>query len=528
MSSKSDPSVQWDRVARELRACKESQEKAWGDVDSTTLGRYLAGEASRNEQSEIEQALAALPDLRALTDLVRDVLNDPRPAAIAAPGSEPVHLPLPTKVYPASPGRFASPFHLRSSLVAAACLLLVFGLGMPQSGFLSAPRTDSMPRLERAVAMRTGATRAGLALVRDARGISELPESMPRSAPPAAPSAVRRFSANLPPPRTVDSPPPTAAASPPDPQSISPRKAAELNRMAFQYTANGQLAQAVTPLRQAHWMFREKLGPNHPTTQKTARYLANVYQVALNAAPTPSCTGQGFRAQAFYHAALTLGEQIAEQPARDVQKMVVPVLAQALRTAPTARERLGMVKALASLGPAARTALPELTACLKKSHDPVEVKEVERALAEIGPAARDALPTLACLECPEARCGIDDRAGCFTVQALRRSTRLIRALAQRKHVEILFETVQPESTTAKTVKFVRRVDRLRAMGARAIHVVFTPNGKVFEVHVSDVLRRDGITAEKVCKRLRERCRGKSLDRALDESIHLVAEVAAKK
>ena len=44
MSSKLDPAVQWDRVTRELRACKETQRKAWGDIDSATLGRYLAGE----------------------------------------------------------------------------------------------------------------------------------------------------------------------------------------------------------------------------------------------------------------------------------------------------------------------------------------------------------------------------------------------------------------------------------------------------------------------------------------------------
>jgi hypothetical protein len=243
------------------------------------------------------------------------------------------------------------------------------------------------------------------------------------------------------------------------------------------------------------------------------------------------------------------------------------------------KERLDLVRALASLGPAARTALPVLTDRLKSSQDPREVKEVLLALKEMGPAARDALPTLvalsdrsqtsqrkpgsqhikpmfiksaplvpkgkgaakitsveeqqvrltlACLEGPEGRCGIDDRAGCFSVQALRRSTRFIRALAQRKHVEVLFETVQATREEKTPVKDRIHADRLKEMGPRAIHVVFVPQGNVFEVYVSDALRRDGVTPEKLRRCLLERCRNKPYDKALDESIYLVAEVAAKK
>src|SRR5437868_1432178 len=97
MSSTSDPTAQWDRLARELRTCKENQQKAWGDIDSTTLGRYLAGEASGEERAEIEQALSQLPDLRALTDLVRDVLADVPSATVGALDAAPVHLPFQPK-----------------------------------------------------------------------------------------------------------------------------------------------------------------------------------------------------------------------------------------------------------------------------------------------------------------------------------------------------------------------------------------------------------------------------------------------
>jgi hypothetical protein len=398
---------------------------------------------------------------------------------------------------------------------------------------------------------------------------------------------------------------------------MNPRKAAELNRMAFRYTTNGELARAVPPLHQAHWMCREKLGPNHPATQKTVRYLANVYQVALNA-PAPPATIASQKhfyqdalttggpasansqtashlygnvdspyggpphvsAEMYYRAAVTLREQIASKPAHDVQTEVVPVLAQALRSAPSAKERLDLVKAIASLGPAARTAVPLLTDRLKNSQDPIEVKEVLLALKEIGPAARAAVPTLValadhsepspkkpgthrtvrafsmratslpkeardvglatakeqqvrqtltCLEGPEGRCGIDDRAGCFSVQALRQSTRFIRALAQRKHIEVLFETVQAGPEMGNHLpKDGPQPDRLKAMGERAIYVVFTPQSNVFEIHVSAALRRDGITPQKLSKRLLECCCDKPLDKALDESIRLVAEVAAKK
>ena len=39
MTSIFDPTGSWERVAAELRACKEAQQQAWGDVDSVTQGR---------------------------------------------------------------------------------------------------------------------------------------------------------------------------------------------------------------------------------------------------------------------------------------------------------------------------------------------------------------------------------------------------------------------------------------------------------------------------------------------------------
>src|SRR5436190_809390 len=132
---------QWDRVARELRAAKESQQRAYGDIDSAILGRYLAGEVGSDELDRVESALAELPELRKLTDLVRDVLGDLEPVVIPAheapPAEEPRILTLPRR---APKHRVAAPWWRgRSALVAAACLLLVFTAVVPRGAFLAAP-----------------------------------------------------------------------------------------------------------------------------------------------------------------------------------------------------------------------------------------------------------------------------------------------------------------------------------------------------------------------------------------------------
>jgi hypothetical protein len=71
--------MQWESVAEELRACREAQRQAWGDVDNATLGRYLADESSAAEQEVVKEALAHHRELQILTDVVRDVLDEIEP-----------------------------------------------------------------------------------------------------------------------------------------------------------------------------------------------------------------------------------------------------------------------------------------------------------------------------------------------------------------------------------------------------------------------------------------------------------------
>src|SRR5687768_14288646 len=91
----------WDRVAAELRSCRESQHHAWGTLDNATLGCYLAGGGDDDERRAVEQALADHPQLRELTDLVRDVLVEFEPTTAAPLGQTSPTLPF-TTILPAS------------------------------------------------------------------------------------------------------------------------------------------------------------------------------------------------------------------------------------------------------------------------------------------------------------------------------------------------------------------------------------------------------------------------------------------
>ena len=82
---------------------------------------------------------------------------------------------------------------------------------------------------------------------------------------------------------------------------------------------------------------------------------------------------------------------------RDVSAAVVPVLAHALEHSSCSQERLALVRALGTLGPAARQAVPVLTACLRGTSEPAEQRAVLLALDQMGPAAVEAVPVLTAL-----------------------------------------------------------------------------------------------------------------------------------
>jgi hypothetical protein len=181
--------LSWDILTAELRAYRDQQRETWGDLDNALIGRYLAGEATPEERKQVDAALDAHPDLRLLTDLVRDVLGEfqqekpvlpppvfalpdnPRnlaqPPAHTAPfrrlqgtvprgvalGPRPRLLSFPR---PRTSSRFLNGLTQRSVLAAAACLLLALGftlISVPPTSVGSAP--PSSPSSS-AVALRGG------------------------------------------------------------------------------------------------------------------------------------------------------------------------------------------------------------------------------------------------------------------------------------------------------------------------------------------------------------------------------------
>ncbi len=129
MASESQPKPNdpWNQVASELRAYREAQQQAWGEVDNATLGRFIADDLNGDERRQIEQALQEHPELQKLTDLVRDVLADFEPAAERTP-APPIPAPTP-RILPfphKQPGRpsVVRWVKQRSGMFAAACLLL--------------------------------------------------------------------------------------------------------------------------------------------------------------------------------------------------------------------------------------------------------------------------------------------------------------------------------------------------------------------------------------------------------------------
>jgi hypothetical protein len=105
-------------------------------------------------------------------------------------------------------------------------------------------------------------------------------------------------------------------------------------------------------------------------------------------------------------------------------------------------------------------------------------------------------------------------------------------LAQNANVEILVKTLSSAEAVRKDCpkenEKVGQDESFRRMGNRAILVVFARDGASVAVHISDSLRRDGVTADKVRKCLQDRLRQRQYDKALEESIKLVREIARAK
>jgi DNA-directed RNA polymerase specialized sigma24 family protein len=70
-----DRNAQWDRVASDLRAYRERQRQAWGDLDDTMIARYLGGEVTEEERERIERAMREFPNVGECVEIVGEILG---------------------------------------------------------------------------------------------------------------------------------------------------------------------------------------------------------------------------------------------------------------------------------------------------------------------------------------------------------------------------------------------------------------------------------------------------------------------
>jgi transglutaminase-like putative cysteine protease len=376
----------WDEVAAELRACREAQQRAWGDIDNATLGRFLANELHGEERNRVENALEKLPELRKLVDLVGDVLGRYEPEeTLTQP--EPAVLPM-----PAPRSRKPSWIRLRqrSALVAAACLLILLGVAMP----LYHSENPDVPRpLAASEQVALGmAKRAAPQMIlanmapRDARlgdevelQLAKLDRSLPEMERQGKVHEVKKLVEEV---------------------------AANVNLYALQLRQEGDVDRAEPLLVKNYSYCRKELGGDHPETQRCLSNLAGTYQVALAfdgnttlAMPAPEPAQKAFPNQTRNlmneaadpprsaakkrESVALLRHRLTQQSRIQLKDSVVPVLTEALRRAPTPQDRAQLANSLGLLGQAAAPATELLEECCKRAAEPHERQALLQALEQV-------------------------------------------------------------------------------------------------------------------------------------------------
>ena len=397
-------SVQWDKVASELRAARETQQRTWGDLDNATLGRYLADESTGSERAAIETAIETLPELKLLTDLVRGVLAD-------SPAAEPVAapiLPFQRPVPFVAKSRGASS-RRRVAILAAASLFFAFGMGMfrPDAGDTSS--STSLKRFDRAdAADRRGADRPGvrplgssLVELAFASEISQLRERITENQKKGdyerALVAAKDFNDK------VD------GSKIESDKQVAPKVAEGLNQIGLLYQEVGDVDQAQFYLARGVALNRTTLGENHEATRRNCYHLAAVYEDAavrpggtagmmlLRApkptAPTGADAAKGKQARADSVAKLQ-DRMNRPELRKQVREALLPVFVKDLQNKHDARKRSEAATALGNLGPLAQDAAPVVVDCLQQTKDPDERFALIRVLDRMGPPSKDAVPVL--------------------------------------------------------------------------------------------------------------------------------------
>jgi hypothetical protein len=455
MASESQANDRWDRVASQLRACREAQEQAWGGMDNATLGRFIADDLKGEERRQVEQAIDERPELRRLTDLVRDVLAD-----LDSPVA---NHPTP-QLQPTRPRNRAFPKALperrpvvrwlqrRSGMLAAACLLLALSTALFDSRFTSGLQgatsgSDGNTSNEVTTVAKTDADNHYVLAVKSLEsGIlrRELPGERFGMVTVAyrAPGVSRLELLN----HKIEGLQEQGKwreALAFDAKSVAIARRANLEQR-LEYAANRELVATVSQqqgdldhaygcLSQAFEIRVRELGSENKETARTALSLANIYAVAINSVANTSDYGPAAlpappgRPVVIVSAkeigehdgdrkyGKELHERLAKRDPLLMKQRVVPIMVQGLENSSSEKERVQLVVAIGNLGPNAADAAPALSAQLrktsghemKKTAEPVllsadahgAMTEHERcvtlwAIGRMGPSAREAVPVL--------------------------------------------------------------------------------------------------------------------------------------
>jgi hypothetical protein len=421
----------WAEAARQLREFREEQQRTWGNLDSSTLGRYLADEVDAAERARVEAEMDAHPELARLTDLVRDVLADFQPDEVPAPV-----VPAPAILTPApEPEPHVLPFAPRPrqsffvryrqhiALAAAACVLFVLGWNFFDSAArhvagpvvpvaLHEPPLDTLGNNVVAVASLKPLEQLDRQLAAEQAAPNKTTDAV------AFDTAYRQWSEKN------------------GELGNSTRFAESLERLGNFLEGQGHLARAEQNYQQSYSIRAQKCGQNSPETLRAASNLANVYQLALNtpyyegaergggvlllsgpknpytqgtgltnpyldptvrtspSVPAPAPLGseavvntsakfQSDREAGLFKKDLRdVQSRLVAQSPEEVRKSVVPVLVEALRHA-TPEKRVSLMQALGNLGPAAREATPLFLERLKVGNKEEKVAAVQ-ALGRVG------------------------------------------------------------------------------------------------------------------------------------------------
>lgn len=477
MSSNGEQNDSWDRVAAELRACKDAQRRAYGDVDNATLGRYLAGDMNAAEAATLEQTLDELPELRKLADLVKDVLGDLEPVVEDEPAPVPVVLSL-----RAAPRRrrFAGRY---AALAAAACVLFACLAALPRA-------TTFAPRREVTVG-------AGFAELPRLGALEGRAASDARDAPLVADKKHEAFAMRA------------------GPQAMPvPAPPRQVETVVANYFAKGDAVEAERTLQRQYRACYERDGADAANTWHARWLLADVYQSALN--DQPAVEAKAAKVMESNHSGNRMRVELARRPAGEV----VHVLTASLTKADDRQDRLKLVRALGAMGPAAKPAVPELCDRLAKGDDDERMAVLD-ALERMGPAAAEARPYLVKLSAPlapavmakghfaesrpatpkdrarqvlarldgGARVGVYDAAGLFSVAQCEAASEELHRAALEASMAVRVETYRGVVPAATGQPVCLRI--VIASGGKTVHVVAAPELSKRGIDPAELRRRLG-------------------------------------